>query len=79
MSRDNSTVTFSRRSAESCDPADRRQRSGELARRSDVLGHFDVMTNLALLAEAGLALQWSRQVTDPMGHASHQFVLASRD
>jgi hypothetical protein len=37
------------------------------------------MTNLALLAEAGLALQWSRQVTDPMGHASHQFVLASRD
>jgi SAM-dependent methyltransferase len=41
--------------------------------------HFDEKTNLVLLAETGLAPQWSRQVTDPMGHASHQFVLASRD
>jgi SAM-dependent methyltransferase len=40
--------------------------------------HFDQQTNLALLSEAGLHAQWSKQVEDPMGHAAHQFVLATR-
>jgi ubiquinone/menaquinone biosynthesis C-methylase UbiE len=41
--------------------------------------HFDQETNLALLSEVGFTLRWSRQVSDPMGHAGHQFVLATRD
>ncbi len=38
--------------------------------------HFDEQANLALLSEVGFILEWSRRITDPMGHASHQFVLA---
>ena len=39
--------------------------------------HFDEKTNLALLSKVGLIPQWSKQVADPMGHASHQFVLST--
>jgi SAM-dependent methyltransferase len=40
--------------------------------------HFDEQTNLALLSKVGLSPQWSKRVGDPMGHASHQFVLSIR-
>jgi SAM-dependent methyltransferase len=40
--------------------------------------HFGERTNLALLSKAGFIPQWSKQVADPMGHASHQFVLSIR-
>jgi SAM-dependent methyltransferase len=40
--------------------------------------HFDQDTNLGLLSEVGFSLRWSRQLSDPMGHAAHQFVLATR-
>lgn len=40
--------------------------------------HFDERANLALLAKVGFTPQWSKQVADPMGHASHQFVLSLR-
>ncbi len=39
--------------------------------------HYDADTNLRLLQESGFAIEWSREVLDPMDHASHQFVLAS--
>jgi len=39
--------------------------------------HFAADTNLALLAGVGLRVESSREVTDPMGHASHQFVVAT--
>jgi ubiquinone/menaquinone biosynthesis C-methylase UbiE len=38
--------------------------------------HFDGPANLALLSEVGFIPEWSRRIADPMGHASHQFVLA---
>lgn len=38
--------------------------------------HFDEKAKLALLSKVGFIPQWSRQVADPMGHASHQFVLS---
>ena len=41
--------------------------------------HFDQDTNLGLLSEVGFTLCWSKHVSDPMGHAAHQFVLATRD
>jgi SAM-dependent methyltransferase len=41
--------------------------------------HFDQGTNLALLSEVGLNPRWSKRLDDPMGHAAHQFVLATRD
>jgi len=40
--------------------------------------HFDEKANLALLSKVGLIPRWSKQVADPMGHASHQFVLSIR-
>jgi ubiquinone/menaquinone biosynthesis C-methylase UbiE len=40
--------------------------------------HFDEKANLALLSKVGFIPQWSKQVADPMGHASHQFVLSIR-
>ena len=40
--------------------------------------HFNEKTNLALLSKVGFIPQWSKQVADPMGHASHQFVLLIR-
>lgn len=40
--------------------------------------HFDEKANLALLSKVGFTPQWSTQVADPMGHASHQFVLSIR-
>ncbi len=40
--------------------------------------HFDEKVNLALLSRVGLIPQWSKQVADPMGHTSHQFVLSVR-
>jgi SAM-dependent methyltransferase len=40
--------------------------------------HFDEKANLALLSKVGFIPQWSKQVNDPMGHASHQFVLSIR-
>lgn len=39
--------------------------------------HFDGETNLKMLSEAGLTPTWSGRVDDPMGHAAHQFVLAT--
>jgi SAM-dependent methyltransferase len=40
--------------------------------------HFDADTNLGLIADTGFRIEWSRRVPDPMEHASHLFVLASR-
>ncbi len=40
--------------------------------------HFNEKANLALLSKVGFIPQWSKQVADPMGHASHQFVLSIR-
>jgi len=40
--------------------------------------HFDADTNARLLGDAGLVVRTSTEVTDPMDHHSHQFVLASR-
>ena len=40
--------------------------------------HFDGKANLALLSKVGLIPDWSKEVADPMGHASHQFVLSIR-
>ena len=40
--------------------------------------HFDEKANLALLSKVGFIPQWSKQVADPMGHSSHQFVLSIR-
>jgi SAM-dependent methyltransferase len=40
--------------------------------------HYDADTNLHLLQQAGFGIEWSREVPDPMEHASHQFVLARR-
>jgi hypothetical protein len=40
--------------------------------------HFDADTNVRLLGDAGLVVRTSTEVTDPMDHHSHQFVLASR-
>jgi SAM-dependent methyltransferase len=37
--------------------------------------HYDAETNLRLLSDAGLSVQWSDVVTDPMGHGRHLFVL----
>jgi SAM-dependent methyltransferase len=39
--------------------------------------HFDADTNVRLLEHAGFGVEWARQVPDPMGHASHLFVLAT--
>jgi ubiquinone/menaquinone biosynthesis C-methylase UbiE len=39
--------------------------------------HYDAETNLALLSEAGLALEWHDLVPDPMGHGDHLFVLVA--
>ena len=40
--------------------------------------HFNEKANFALLSKVGFIPQWSKQVADPMGHASHQFVLSIR-
>jgi SAM-dependent methyltransferase len=40
--------------------------------------HFDEKANFDLLSKVGFIPRWSKQVTDPMGHASHQFVLSIR-
>ncbi len=40
--------------------------------------HFDADTNVRLLGDAGMVVHTSTEVVDPMDHASHQFVLASR-
>jgi ubiquinone/menaquinone biosynthesis C-methylase UbiE len=37
--------------------------------------HFDSETNLALLSEAGFAVEWRSLVPDPMGHGEHLFAL----
>jgi SAM-dependent methyltransferase len=39
--------------------------------------HFDAQSNLGLLTDAGFEIRWTRRVSDPLDHASHQFVLAA--
>ena len=41
--------------------------------------HFDAETNVGLVEEAGFTVIWHRLVDDPMGHAEHLFVFASRE
>ncbi len=39
--------------------------------------HYDAETNLQLVSDAGLAVEWSDIVPDPMGHGEHLFVLVT--
>ena len=40
--------------------------------------HFDAATNLDLLRRADLRIESSREVPDPNGHGSHQFILVTK-
>jgi ubiquinone/menaquinone biosynthesis C-methylase UbiE len=40
--------------------------------------HYDAPTNLTMLGDAGFRIVWHRLITDPMDHAHHLFVLATR-
>jgi ubiquinone/menaquinone biosynthesis C-methylase UbiE len=39
--------------------------------------HYDAETSLALLSDAGLKVEWSEILTDPMGHGEHLFALVT--
>ena len=40
--------------------------------------HFGADVNVALVRDAGLHVEWTREVPDPMSHGAHLFVLAER-
>lgn len=38
--------------------------------------HFDAATNRDMVEQAEFRIEWGREVQDPNGHGSHQFILA---